>query len=250
MADEQPNTPSADVSSSAVEAAPADSQAPVEQESSAGRSWWDRIMGRAPRDGQETAPDAKDRAQASQAAKALTLTEEELDRRIQAETDRREAKRAQEARARQRRELRDKDPWAYAEEDRKDEQSQLATGQLEQFLVGIGTEHDRVSIDPVVERLPAEERERILKLEGAGTGLNGRKLVVTEAMKALEKHWRAEGAKEAEARLRRNPAFRKQILAETRGGSVEPELLPAASASAPESSVSALLRQRYGIGAG
>jgi hypothetical protein len=99
----------------------------------------------------------------------------------------------------------------------------------------------------VVELLPQEERDRILKLDGAGTGLEGRKLVVKESLRALEKHWRAEGAKEAEVKLRRNTAFRKQVLAEFRGGAVEPELLPGSSGSAADATVSALLRGHYGL---
>jgi len=238
----QPNTSSVDVSTSDAEAPAADSQ-PSEAQPS--KSWWDRLFGRT--DQPESSAEAADQTTESTASPTLTLTQEELDRRIQAETDRREAKRASDTRRQQKRELRDKDPFAYAEEDRREEQAQLATGQLEQFVTSVGTEHDRVSIDPVVEVLPKEERERILALEGAGRGLDGRRLVVTEALKALEKHWRAEGAKDAETRLRRNPAFRKQVLSETRGSTVEPELLPAAGASNGASSVSALLRERYGI---
>jgi len=178
-----------------------------------------------------------------------TVSEEELHRLVQSEADRRDAKRSADERREARRRLRDTDPFAYAQEERKDEEAQTATGELDKFIVSVGSEHDRVSIDPLMDSLPTEERERILKLEGAGMGLPGRKLVVSEGLKALEKHWRAEGAKDAEARLRRNPAFRKQVLAENRGGTVEPELLPAAGASAAEPSVSALLRSRYGIGA-
>jgi hypothetical protein len=207
-------------------------------------------MGRRNGGAEETEHDGGDSSQAGKSTqRPLTLTEDELQRRIQAETDRRESKRLQEARVQQRRELRDKDPWAYAEEERKAEQVQHSTGQLEQFLAGIGTEHDRVSIDPVIEVLPRAERERILKLENAGRGLEGRKLVVTEALKALEKHWKAEGEKAAEGKLRRNPAFRKQVLSEARGGVVEPELLSAASGSSDaDKTVSDLLRNRYGIG--
>jgi hypothetical protein len=87
-----------------------------------------------------------------------------------------------------------------------------------------------------------------MKLEGAGTGLEGRKLVVGEALKALEKHWKAEGEREAEAKLRRNPAFRKQVLGESRGTAVEPELLPAFSGSATDRKVSDILRGYYGLG--
>jgi len=104
-----------------------------------------------------------------------------------------------------------------------------------------------VTIDPLIETLPQAERERILKMDGAGTGIKGRKLVVDEAIKSLEKHWKSEGAKEAERKLRGNPAFRKQVLAESRGTTVEPELLPAMSASEADQTVSGLLRGYYGL---
>lgn len=196
----------------------------------------------------DTSGDADSGQPDGKASKSLTLTEEELDRRVQAETDRREAKRLADAKARQKRELRDKDPWAYAEEDRKAEEAQQTEGQMTEFFSNIGREHDKVSIDPVVEALPLQERERIMKIDGAGKGLDGRRLVVTEAMKALEKHWRAEGAKDAETKLRRNPAFRKQVLAEMRGQTVEPELLGAGVSSETDRTVSALLRNHYRLG--
>jgi hypothetical protein len=63
-------------------------------------------------------------------------------------------------------------------------------------------------------------------MEGAGVVLDGRKLIMAESLKALEKHWRSEGAKDAEAKLRDNSIFRKQVFAEHRGSVEEPELLP------------------------
>lgn len=249
MTDEQPNTLSTDVTASDAETVSAGSDEQSGQESSKAPNWWDRLTGRLRGESQEAEHDGEDPSRDGKAPKPLTLTEEELERKVQSETDRREAKRLQEYRAQQKRELRDKDPWAYAEEERKAEQVQQSTGQLESFLAGIGSEHDRVSIDPVIEILPEAERKRILSLENAGRGLEGRKLVVTEALKALEKHWKAEGEKAAEGKLRRNPAFRKQILAETRGGSVEPELLPASgiSSSDADKTVSSLLRTYYDL---
>lgn len=247
MQPEQPQTPSADVSQSEAQAAPADSQA-AESESSGGLSWWDRLLGRRAEDRETPGSGKPDQAgSAAQAPKPLTLTQEELERRIQSETDRREAKRMQDARAQHKRELRDKDPWAYAEQERKDEEAGMATGQLTQFLANVGTEHDRVSIDPVLQTLPEAERQRILSLQGAGVGLEGRKLVVNEALRALEKHWKAEGEKQAEAKLRRNPAFRKQVLGEVRGATPEPELLPAVGPSTADQTMSAILRKYYDL---
>jgi hypothetical protein len=245
MADEQPNTPSADVSAVDAPASEQSSDQPVES-SKETPSWWQRITRRQPA-ARETEPEAEDSSEPTGQPSKLVLSQEELDRRVQAETDRREAKRAQEARARARKELRDSDPWAYAEEERKDELLGQTNEQLVQFFSNVGTEHDRYAIDPVVELLPQADRERIMKMENAGRGLEGRKLVVKESLKALEKQWKAEGAKDAERKLRSNPAFRKQVLSEIRGGTVEPDLLPAygSSPSTADQTVSALLRRHY-----
>lgn len=193
----------------------------------------------------EIEDESADSVQADAPSPALTLTQDELDRRVQAETDRREAKRLQAERVKQRRELRDTDPWQYAEQERKEEEAAAGGFHVQTFLQNIGVEHDRVAIDPLFMSLPKAEQERIQKMEGAGTGLAGRKLVVTESLKALEKHWKAEGQKEAERKLRGNPAFRKQVLAESRGQTVEPDLLPALSGSEADQTVSALLRKHY-----
>jgi hypothetical protein len=99
-----------------------------------------------------------------------------------------------------------------------------------------------------MEALPLTERQRIMGLDGAGVGLEGRKLVVSEALKSLEKHWKEQGEREAEDRLRRNNAFRKQLLAEARGQAVEPELLPASGPSAADRKVATILRDFYGVG--
>jgi len=242
MADEQlQNTPSEEVQSTDAPSSEPSSERSEEKASSP--AWWRKMFTRR---GQEPEPEPEDAAVEAQASKKLELSQEELDRRVQAETDRREFKRQQEARAQERKRLRDTDPWAYAEEERKAEQEIQSTSQVQGFLQGLSGEHDRVAIDPLIERLPQAERERIFKMDGAGQGLKGRKLVVTEAMKALEKHWKAEGEKQAERKLRSNAAFRKQVLAESRGQTVEPELLPALSASEADQTVSGILRGFYG----
>src|SRR5262252_6310464 len=210
MADEQPNTP--------LEGAQAPDEAtaePVSDESREGSSpgWWGRLFNRHPAAPEATTDDGEP-SEPDRPSDAPQQTQEELERRVQAEVDRREAKRAAESRALKKRELRDTDPWAYAEEEKKDEQAAVGTFQLEQLVSNIGTEHDRVAIDPIFTALPKDEQERIQRIEGAGQGLAGRRLIVQESLKALEKHWKAEGAKDAEARLRRNQSFRKQVLAE------------------------------------
>ena len=244
MADEQPqNTPSTEAQSSDAPASEPTSEAPQE-ESSPG--WWQRLFNRRP--AQETPPETQESGEPGGTSKTLTLTEDELQRRVQAETDRREAKRFAEQRVEQRKKLRDEDPWAYADQERKAEQQAEQDQSVQSFFANVGTQHDRISIDPLMEALPLKERQRIMQLEGAGRGLDGRKLVVNEALKSLEKQWKAEGEKEAESKLRRNQAFRKQLLSEARGGITEPDLLPASSASAADKTVSDIFREYYGIG--
>jgi len=243
MADEQPNTPSEGAQS--PDAAPPE---PASDESREGSSpgWWQRLFNRRP--AQESTSEDEESAKPSASASKLPQTQEELERRVQAETDRREAQRAARQRMEERKKLRDTDPWAYAEEDRQAEQAQEQTAGLQQFFGTVGLQHDRIAIDPLMEMLPIPERQRIMNIEGAGRGLEGRKLVVNEALKSLEKHWKAEAEREAEANLRRNQAFRKQILSESRGQIVEPDLLPAYSSSGADKKVSDILRNFYGVG--
>lgn len=242
MADEQPNTPSAEPQATD---APASQPSSAESEREASSPhWWQRLFHRPDEEPDEQAEDQA----AESAPSTLSVTQEELDRRVQAETDRREAKRLAEQRAKAKRELRDNDPWQYAELERQEEQIAGGQTQMHQFLAQVGSEHDKVTIDPLFLSLPKAEQERILKLEGVGSGLTGRKLVVDEALKALERHWKAEGEKQAEAKLRRNQAFRKQVLAEARGQTTEPDLLPAVSASEADHTVSSILRKHYNLG--
>lgn len=244
MTPEQPNTPSTDVQT--PDAAVAETSSDEQREGSS-PGWWSRLFGR--NSAEETSINARDSKQADSASQSLNLTTEELERKVQAETDRREAKRAADAKKAAKRELRDKDPWAYAEEDRKEEQVVESTAGVQQFFSTIGTAHDRVAIDPLVDVLPQAERDRIMALEGAGVGLEGRKLVVTKALESLQKHWKAEGAKEAEARLRRNPAFRKQVLRDGRATDTDPDLLAGTeSSSKSEGAISALIRDYYHVG--
>lgn len=240
---EQPNTPSPDVQGSDVGSS--EPTASTAQEGSS-PGWWGRLFSR--RSAQEAPADAQEPKEPDGASATLKLSQEELDRRVQSEADRREYARQAEQRKQERKRLRDEDPWAYAEQDRQAEKAVEQDTGLVQFFASVGSQHDRVAIDPLMEALPVPERERIMKIEGAGTGLQGRKVVVDEALKALEKHWKAEGEQQAEAKLRRNSAFRKQVLAESRGSTPEPELLPAYSSSPADRTVTNILRDFYAVG--
>jgi hypothetical protein len=226
-------------------AASAESSAPS-GETASPPAWWQRLFHRAGPEPDRTEQEIPEQPDAS---KKREFTEEEYQRAIQSEVDRREAKRNREAQAEARRKLRDEDPWAYAEQERKAEQAGVQDEQVNMLLGTIGAEHDRHTIDPVMKVLPEAEQQRIFAIEGAGVGLEGRKLVVSEALKSLEKHWRAEGAKDAEERLRKNAAFRKQLLGEARGQYPEPELLPSGAPSQGRSGdvVNDMLRRQLGL---
>ncbi len=176
---------------------------------------------------------------AEDAPSTITLTQEELDRRVQAETDRREAKRQREAAEQARRDRQasierkltpgtpEYAPYEGAEEQAALKAEQEAAEQFTAFLGDIGKQHDSVTLDIITAALPKPELERIMSLDGAGVGLDGRKLIVSEGLKVLEKHWKAEGQRAAEERLRKDPVFRKRVFAEHRDQVDEPELLPA-----------------------
>jgi len=198
------------------------------------------------RDSGENGPTGREEQPEAQTSGKLELTEEELQRRVQAEADRREAKRQSEYQREQRRKLRDEDPWGYAQQEREAEQTAQAEGNFMSQLHQIGSIHDRTTIDPLLEMLPQADRDRILKMDGAGVGLAGRTLIVKEALKALEKSWKGSGGTEAEKKLRTNAAFRKQLLAEMRGQRTgEPDLLPASAGSDNDHNLSRLLRDYY-----
>jgi len=238
----QPQETPSPVEPSADAAAAPEERSEQGTQASPGRNWFDRLLGRG-----SPEPEAQDAPASTvdKASSAITLTQEEFDRRVQAEADRRESKRTEQSRTERRRKLRDENPWQYAEEDRKAENEQAANQQVGNFFADISREHDKYSIDPIVDALSEPERSRILQMEGAGQGLDGRKLIVTEGLKALEKAWKAEGAKDAEDRLRKNPAFRKQLLNEMRRNGIrEPEFITGAAASSSDDSVSNLLRDQ------
>jgi hypothetical protein len=232
-------TPSTDAAAvDAVAAEPVSTEASITPQP----NFWRRLFGKHPGQPAESKADADGASEepaTPQEPSTFTLTREELDRRIQAETDRREAKRQREDAERAERERREAiqrkltpgspeyDPYAGAEEQDRLRQEEQTAEQFTSFLGDIGKQHDAVTLDVITAAVPKPELERIMKLEGAGQGLDGRKLIASESLKALEKHWKAEGQRAAEQRLREDPIFRKRVFAEHRDQVDEPELLPA-----------------------
>jgi hypothetical protein len=88
MQPEQPNTPSTDVQT--PDAAVAETSSDEQSEGSS-PGWWQRLFGRTATE--ETSINARDAKDADSASQSLSLTAEELERKVQAETDRREGSR-------------------------------------------------------------------------------------------------------------------------------------------------------------
>lgn len=241
MQPEQPNPAAAD----AVESEVRSDEASEQPTSSGWHNLFGLLPGKKPTTDQVAEGTSTDEQTGTQApsTKTLTLSQEDLERRVQAETDRREAKRQKDAVARQEQERLaaidrkldptspDFDPYAGAEERAAVQAAEKTNEQFVGLLQSVSQQHDSATLDVVMGALPKTEQDRILKLEGAGVGLEGRKLIVSEGLKALEKRWRAEGQRAAEAHLREDGIFRKQVFAEHRDEVEEPELLPANGAS-------------------
>lgn len=242
----------------AGEAPPSDATV---EEPSEDRSWWSRLLhtrGHHADQSAEVSPtESVNGAETTIAPKSVTLTEEELQERIarQAQSlhDREIARRNREQAQAERARLRDENPEAYVQLEKDEEQAaqvrQTQAVQLMQLLGHVGRQHDAVSIDPIINALPQKERERILALPEAGQGLPGRKLIVDEALKTYGRQEFERGYREAQAKLRKDPVFRKSVLSELRGQYEEPELYPGdggqSTGGLGDQNVSTILRRQY-----
>lgn len=225
------------------------------------RSWWSRFLHTRGHqtESSEVSPTESINGAGSDIAPAkrqVTLTEEELQERVarQAQSlhDREIARRNREAAQAQRARLRDENPEAYVQLEKTEEQQtqmrQVQAGQLMTLLGHVGRQHDAVSIDPIINALPAKERERILGMPEAGQGLPGRKLIVDEALKTYGRQEYERGYREAQAKLKKDPVFRKSVLSELRGSYEEPELYPGDGSPGQglgDDNVSNILRRQY-----
>lgn len=188
--------------------------------------------------------------------KAFT-SQEEYDRAIQAETDRRLAEKEKrdrrEARRKEREQLAESDPYEYVKRDkewRDEETAEEAEAarqeqEIQRFqngLVSIAKQFDSTVVDPIVQELPDEVQSQILK--EAPPGLEGRQHIVKSALKYI----RESAAREAEAKLRKpGSAFRKEMLRELQDTQEEPELAPASPASqAPVNDMNSLITRAFG----
>lgn len=151
----------------------------------------------------------------------------EFNRRVQAEVDRREAVRRQRAETQYERDLRQKDPQAYAKYKEQQERQNANSGALSNALRALSSEFDDAAVKPVMDALSEETRNTILGKAVNVHGVAQRKLLVSEGVKALQKaaydDGFAKGKESAQKSLRRSSSFRKELLSELRGEEDEPE---------------------------
>src|SRR5262245_5594436 len=164
------------------EAQAPDQASPEATDEEASPSWWQRLTSRVRREELPPQPEEPDPAAAESGQRMVS--ESEFQRRVQSEVDRREAARNKEQRDAERKRLRDEDPWQLAEMERQEEQSQEQQAQLKSAIDNIAHFHDSLTLIPLVEALEPTERERLMKLPGAGEGADGRKLLTNEAIKS------------------------------------------------------------------
>lgn len=196
-------------------------QAPVSEESkgeSAGAEGAGSEAGSATSSG--SAVGTSEQKTESQEPEKLTLTQEEFQRRVQGEVDRREQRRAASERQKQLKDLRDENPIEYARQTERVEQEEEALARKAVEVHGLTQQFDASMLGPVMSKLDEKERAEAYKdlpddPYKARTHLidKGIALLVTKAEATAEK------------RLRESPAFRKQLLAEIRTNMNEPDAI-------------------------
>jgi hypothetical protein len=167
----------------------------------------------------------------------LTVTQEELERKVQSEADRRldkfQREQARLRKAEEERRLRDNDPYGYAQMMREREAEQQANREkmqeVIQFTSGQIRAYDREVLDPIFLKLPKDTQKAIL--ENIEEGIPARGKAAKAALDALEKHWKGEALATARRKLLEDQAFVKEILARYAGNRQEPDSVPAVTAA-------------------
>lgn len=153
----------------------------------------------------------------------------ELPKRVQAEADRRDDKRAKIEKRQGLRQKAESDPYAAADELKKmlDSEDEMQTTQAMRMQIygGALAEFDAAVLDQVTAALPKTEAQRLIQ-KGVNTVPQRREFVV-EGLKILRAEAIKEGSGIAREQLKKDPAFRKELLAELRAnrGVAEPEVL-------------------------
>lgn len=177
-------------------------------------------------------------------------TKEERDRYIQSEVDRRESVRAQRAaeqakRDERRRKLQD-DPYTAAAEILNEmDQGEESTKQVQEratIAQQVLTSLDQKVLDKFFLKLPAADQKAVLSETSHMAGIDARGEVADRILDRLTKHLESEALKKAEARLRGNPSFIKQMMTEVRGDRDEPEVVSGAPNGAKAFDMNSFLR--------
>lgn len=165
-------------------------------------------------------------------------SEDEYNRSIQAEVDRREAVRARKAKTDRERDLLENHPAEYArvkqeelEEQKRQEalqpivQTRAAEFATEQVLA-----YDRHVLDPLVMSLPDSPEKQAL-LDAAQPTIESRGALFKGALTLYEKQVAAKAVADARKTLAQDPTFVKEILARHGGQYAEPEVVSAVGAA-------------------
>lgn len=230
----------------------------------AGHAWFDRLVrpfrsapnqpqpSTAPNGDAQAAPKSsgeQPKPTETAAPKTIVLTEEEHAERVRREAQAmkdKELAREAEAKKREERErrrkevseLKDNNVYKYAEErDKLDQEEQeearvnaereALNTQVTTMLKGVVQQFDDGVLKPLTDRLPLEDRQRIFN-DAPAAGLENRQYVTEKSLEFLLDQARKEGEASARAKLEKNPAFKKQLLASRREEEDEPDLAPGA----------------------
>lgn len=205
--------------------------------------FFDRVFrggGQDQRESEPPPPDPEPRTQPEAPTWQPPASPQELDRLVQSRTDAELYRREQLRRERELSDLQQRADRAFEEGDdllggeltRQAKALQNGEGgeqQTAQLVGGISDFYDHLFLDSYLARLDAPAREALLTEPIVGAG--GRALLSERIADALYAQGEAAGERKAEARLRKNPSFRKELLHEIRPGLEEPDHLPAVAAS-------------------
>jgi len=178
-------------------------------------------------------------------AQEVAKANADLDRKVQSEVDRRDALRRKRELDEKRKKLRETDPLGFIELDKQLEEEanqQLTEVEKEQertmlvntVMQNSGSLYDRHVLDPFVQGLPQSVAQQVFK-EVDPDGLEGRSKLVKRALELLPAHYEKVAEEKAMEKLRKNQAFRKEILLEIRGEEEDPEIIQGTVATTPTS---------------
>lgn len=153
--------------------------------------------------------------------------DEEFNRRVQAEVDRREAVRFQRQEVQFEEKLRRENPTEYARYKAQQAEQVKTSNALTKTLQQMSMDFDAAAVKPLMDALSDEVRDGILKEAENVHGIPQRKLLVEKGLAALKKSSYDEGYKKgteaAQKNLRRSKSFRDELMSEIRGADDEPE---------------------------